>query len=94
MSECSLQTNVIKYLRSVGAYAINIHGDEFQAGVPDVIACYKGRFLGLELKAPNGQLSKLQKRNLQKIQKAGGIAEEVRSLEKVRTIIKAIDNDS
>jgi Holliday junction resolvase len=43
-----------------------------RSGVPDIIACFKGIFLGIECKAADGQVSHLQQWNLEKIAKAGG----------------------
>lgn len=43
-------------------------------GVPDILACVKGRFLGIEVKASNGHPSDLQLYNLKKIDAAGGFA--------------------
>lgn len=44
------------------------------SGVPDVLACYNGRFLGIEVKGGSSYgLTELQKFNLKKIREAGGI---------------------
>ena len=44
------------------------------AGVPDVLSCYKGRFLGIEVKGGSSYgLTELQKYNLRLIRQAGGI---------------------
>ena len=43
-----------------------------KAGIPDLLVCCNGRFLGVEIKAPNGRPSPLQLHNLKKIDKAGG----------------------
>lgn len=42
-------------------------------GVPDIICCCNGYFVGIEVKAENGHATKLQKRNIELIKKAGGI---------------------
>ena len=42
-------------------------------GVPDLLVCCNGFFLGIELKAENGKPSELQLWNLEQIRKAGGI---------------------
>lgn len=46
------------------------------AGVSDLLACYKGRFIAIEVKAPGkrGNLSDAQARFLDAVEKAGGIA--------------------
>lgn len=74
MPESALQTKVIAHLKRKGAYVLNIHGNEFQAGVPDLLCCFKGRFIAIELKYGNNKASKLQAHRITKIQKAGGIA--------------------
>ena len=43
-----------------------------RAGIPDIIACYDGRFIGIECKAGKGQPTLLQSRELGRIDMAGG----------------------
>ena len=45
-----------------------------KVGVPDILACVDGHFLGIEVKASNGKPSPLQIHNLRKIDDAGGFA--------------------
>ena len=90
MTHASLQQRIMRYLKSVGAYAENIPGNELMSGVPDIIGCYQGIFLGLEVKMPSDTPSPLQKVKLRDIQKSGGIGEVIYSLDKVRSIIDAI----
>lgn len=89
--ESGIQTRIIAYLKSVGAYPINIAGNAFQTGVPDILVCYKGLWIALEVKAADGSLRPMQRIRIRRIRKAGGIAEEVRSVEKVKDIIATID---
>lgn len=49
-------------------------GPYSKSGIPDIIACVNGHFVGLEVKAPNGHASELQKRNVKLIQDANGKA--------------------
>lgn len=50
-------------------------GGQFtRAGVPDLLVCCNGRFLGVEIKAENGKPSELQKYHQRLIETAGGIA--------------------
>jgi len=44
------------------------------AGVPDIVACYKGRFLGIECKAGGNRTTALQVKNLNEIGRCGGVA--------------------
>jgi hypothetical protein len=43
------------------------------SGVPDFVACIKGRFVGIEAKAGKGKPTALQDRNLTDIMNAGGV---------------------
>ncbi|MEA5004563.1 MAG: VRR-NUC domain-containing protein [Christensenella sp.] len=44
-----------------------------RSGVPDLLVCCNGLFLGVELKAENGKPTPLQLWNIDKIKDAGGI---------------------
>lgn len=73
--EKTFENKVKLYLKEKGAYFIKTHGDRFsKVGVPDLIVCYKGLFIGIELKASNGKPSELQLYNLREIEKSGGIS--------------------
>ena len=91
MSEGHLQGKILEYLLKQGAYAVNIHGDEYQSSVPDILVCYRGRFIGIEVKDVNGNLSPGQRKHLRRIQKAGGIGEGLRSIQRVKGIIQSIN---
>ena len=72
--EKKVKTAVKKLLDSLGIY----HFSPFmagmgRAGVPDIIACYNGRFLGIECKAGKGKTTALQDRELAAIHAAGGL---------------------
>ena len=43
-------------------------------GTPDFLLCVRGLFVALELKSEKGRLSPLQRRKLQMVEKAQGIA--------------------
>ena len=79
----SLGSDVFFWKEHAGAYST--------AGIPDIICCYKGRFLGLEVKLPGGRLTELQKRALEKINRAGGIGRRVESVDDVRAAIRLVD---
>lgn len=73
--EKKFETKVRKFLEAKGAYVVKYFGCGFsQAGVPDLLCCYKGRFIALEIKAERGHASDLQLYNVRKINDAGGIA--------------------
>ena len=94
MLERDIVTAIKRYLASLGSdvFFWKEHGSVYGPnGVPDIICCYKGRFLGLECKLPGGRLTELQKRALEKINRAGGIACRVESVEDVKRVIACVD---
>ena len=94
MLERDIVTAIKRYLASLGSdvFFWKEHGSVYGTnGVPDIICCYKGRFLGLECKLPGGRLTKLQKRTIEKINRAGGIACRVESVEDAKRVIERVD---
>ena len=94
MLERDVVAAIKKYLASLGSdvFFWKEHGGPYgTSGVPDIICCYKGRFLGLEAKLPTGRLTELQKRAIRKINQAGGIACRVESVEDVKRVIARAD---
>src|SRR5690606_12132300 len=89
--EKTLQKNVLQYLKERGCYAVNIHGNEFQSGVPDILACVCGRFVAFELKSDIGVLSPVQKINLRNVRKSGGVGEEIRDLQTVKEWVEILN---
>ena len=61
-------------------------------GLPDLIACHRGRFLGIETKRPRGgRVSPLQRLELEAITGAGGVSMVVRSVEELISMLDLID---
>lgn len=73
--EGKVKAKVKKILSEVGAYYAMPVGAGFgNAGVPDFLVCYKGRFIAIETKAKGGKPTKLQIKHIEDIRKAGGAA--------------------
>lgn len=72
-SEQQIQTKIKTWLENNGAYVVKVI-QASKAGVPDLLVCYKGMFIGIEVKRPStkNNVSKLQKHNLNLIQAAEG----------------------
>lgn len=71
-------------------FAWKTHGGMYgTAGIPDIVACVDGRFVGLEVKQPGGKLSRLQEITLGRIRAAGGVAAMVTSVEEARRVLPA-----
>ena len=93
MKESDLIKAISNYLKTVpNLFFWKEHGGPYGcAGIPDIICCYKGRFIGLECKLPGGRLTELQKRAIEKINRAGGIACRVENVEDVKRVIERAD---
>ena len=96
MLERDIVATIKKYLTSLGSdvFFWKEHGGPYgTSGIPDIICCYKGRFIGMECKLPGGRLTELQKRAISKINAAGGIAHRVESVEDAKAIIRIVDDE-
>ena len=97
MLEKDIVAAIKRYLTTLGddVFFWKEHGGLYGvSGVPDIICCYRGRFLGLEAKLPGGRLTALQKRALERINRAGGIARRVESVDDVKAIIAQADRET
>lgn len=92
MKENAIVTKIRAYLKTVpGLFFWKQFGGMYgNSGLPDVVCCYGGRFVGLEVKTETGKVSVLQEVTLRKIREAGGIAEVVRSVGDVKAVIESI----
>ena len=68
MKEKVITDKIIKYLKSEPeCFVFKMHGGMFgMAGIPDIICCYKGKFVAFEVKNDKGKLSKLQEATIKK----------------------------
>jgi len=70
---------VTKLLSGRGAYWFYPVASGYgSAGIPDIVCCYHGRFIGIECKAGSGKTTALQENNLDRIKACGGFALVVR----------------
>lgn len=87
--EARLSASIRKACLARGAFGFKVHGGPtMMVGLPDLIFCYRGTFVGLEVKMPDGVVSKIQERRIREIRDAGGIAFVVRS---VASAMRALD---
>ena len=72
--EKNYENKIKKYINERG-YCVKYHGNAYSTnGTPDILACIKGHFLAIEVKAPEGKPSELQLAKIDEIRKAGGFA--------------------
>ena len=73
--EKKVKEKVKKILNKIGAYyCMPATGGYGASGVPDIIACYQGRFIGIECKANGNKPTALQKKHLNDIKNSKGLS--------------------
>lgn len=71
--EAKVGHKIREYLTSRGAFVFKVHGSGMMmAGLPDLIACIEGRFVGIEVKMPGNKPSARQLYVHRMIRNAGG----------------------
>jgi len=97
MNESTLTRQILAALRDRGGWWFKTHGSAYQmAGVPDIIGCYKGRFIAFEVKIPGGEfkLSKRQRFILSRIDYNGGYSNVVSSKRGALEALDALDSEA
>lgn len=94
MKEQDYQKRLVNELEKRGAYVVKVVAAS-KKGVPDILACYKGYFMGIEVKTPTTRstVSKLQEYNLAQIVKAGGLSVVAVYVEDIESLLRAIDEN-
>lgn len=92
--EARLTRRIASRLRAEGAFVFKVHGsDTMMAGLPDLVVCWRGRFLGLEVKRPGhaSDVSPRQRRVHGLIAEAGGVAVVVTSIRESLDALLGVD---
>ena len=92
MKEKTITNQILKNLKSEPeCFAFKEHGGIYGvSGIPDIICCYKGKFMAFEVKTTQGRLSKLQEITIKRINESGGMAFKVTSLQEVKDVLKGV----
>lgn len=91
--ESKLSGMILDALRERGAFCFKVHGSEMMmAGLPDLMVCWRGKFVALEVKMPEnrGGLSRIQQHRRDQIRAAGGVCEVVCSVNEALAIVDRI----
>lgn len=84
MKEQAIQKKILDWLKAEGYWVFKTITCN-RNGIMDIIACAPGgRFVGIEVKRPDGVVSKLQDWNIRQVKQTGGIAFVAYSLEEVK----------
>ncbi len=91
--ESKLSSQILRALRADGVFAFKVHGGAMMmAGLPDIIACVDGKFVGLETKMPDkrGNVSPRQEYVHAKIRDSGGTVFIVTSIREARDAVAQV----
>ena len=73
-AEKNFENRIKKYLEKNNCWFVKFFANAYtSSGIPDILCCINGRFVGIEVKQEKGKPSLLQKMHLLNIGKAGGI---------------------
>lgn len=92
--EGDIKRKILTYLEARGIFhwvnqAGRIPGRKLiKTGVTDILGCFQGRMLAIEVKAPSGKLTDEQAEFIFAVRSAGGIAFVARSVEEVAQKLK------
>lgn len=94
MREKQLQDACVEYLELRDIYHVVTHGNAFERrGRPDIYLCYKGKFVGIELKKGAGDKpTPLQLKHLREITASGGVSAWLTSLDELKDLLSSIDS--
>lgn len=96
MKEKTLENKIKEHLKKNGHFHFKFFANAMtKTGVPDIIACINGRFVGIEVKNPNGKgvISLLQQLTCNEINKQGGKAIIVDSFDKYLKFYEEVIKD-
>ena len=98
--ENSIQAAIIEYLKGnpkkgiagIGGWWLNFHGGSvyMPRGIPDIIGCYNGLFVAIEVKRPGEKPRKIQEYTMQLLRKAGAKTCVAYSVEDVKKLIERL----
>jgi penicillin-binding protein-related factor A (putative recombinase) len=91
--EKDLQDECLGYLEQRGIYHVNTHGNAWERrGRPDIYLCYKGHFIGCELKRGREETpTPLQLKHLREIRSNGGIGVWITTLQELIDLLNSLD---
>ena len=97
--EKKVKNQVVRLLKEYGAYYFfpATYGMG-RSGIPDVVCCLRGYFIGIECKAGKNKPPPLQQKELADIIKAGGVScvineDNMAELESILTTVMSKDNN-
>lgn len=102
VSEKTLQKKIIDYLESIGAVVVKVNNGAVynpyrkswipprRKGVSDILCCYKGYFIAIEVKGTGSYATKEQKEFIEQVKINGGFGITTRKFEEVVELIDTL----
>ena len=87
-----LVTQTLERLRSHGAWATALHHGSTK-GLPDIVACYRGRFIAIEVKISERRARPAQQVQLDRLKLAGALVDVIHSAADVGIIFAIAGRD-
>lgn len=90
--EQDIQEKIMAYIQSIGGLPVKFNniGIYAKAGVSDILACIRGRFVAIEVKKPGNKPSALQENFIDAVNSIGGFAFWADNLEDVKDKLKEL----
>lgn len=90
--EQNIQDKIMDYIKSIGGLPVKFNniGIYAKAGVSDILACIRGRFVAIEVKKPGNKPSALQENFISAINSIGGFAFWADNLQDVKDKLKEL----
>lgn len=85
--EKQVTKQVLAYLDTLLFCKATKISDRFQKGISDILVCYKGRFVAIELKRTGGKTTPHQEKFIQAILDSGGVAGVCYSVDDVKQLL-------
>lgn len=90
--ESDIRTKIVKALKNRGARPIKYYGCVYtEAGVSDLLVCYRGLFLVIETKVPGETVTPKQEAFIASVHQSGGWGGQACSVEEALAYLDEID---
>lgn len=74
-AEKNYENKIKAFIEELGGWHVKFFANRMtKTGIPDLLCCVGGYFVGIEVKAQNGKPSELQIHHCKQIRKSGGFA--------------------
>lgn len=90
-NETGIKSKIEALLRERKIWFVKVHGEAMQSrGIPDLLCCYEGKFVAFEVKDRGNYATPLQRYELDRIAKSGGVQAVVYSVADVEKVLEGM----